>query len=170
MQALQYYPARVDFCGNASRYTGRPTPPFASYHHRDAALSLPQGVLGQAITSATPYSGRNYPAIYRGSIWFTDHPQGWIQAVWPNAARTESRGTTKIMRNLYSVVSIEQSNDAYGGDLFFLNLQAGQLVRLQYDITKPYAEVTLTIHTRVLTIKLISPMHSRMHAPPKVRI
>ena len=141
LPAPGYYANRPDFCKDVATLIGTPRWPLLDFSHLDAADSYPVGLNGNAITSVTTYVGKSYPPAYQGAVFISDHSRGWVSTFWLDFEKRHLDANVMLNPNAVSAVTIESSPAIYNEDLFYLNLNAGQLRRIGYGNAPPVAEV-----------------------------
>ena len=96
---------------------------------------------GAAIVGGPFYTATNYPVKYRGSMFFADYVQGFIQRLSFDANNNVS-GVQSFATNVNSPVHIEQGPD---GLLYYLSIAAGEIRRVKFSGTAPSAAASSTL-------------------------
>lgn len=134
-----YYAAKTPFCQDPSTLLGNMRWPLLDFSHLDAGNSYPVGYNGNAITSVTMYVGQSYPPIYQGAVFITDHSRGWVSSFFLDFENQQLNSQVMFNANAASAITIESSPAVYNFDLFYLNINAGQLRRIAYGNAPPVA-------------------------------
>jgi glucose/arabinose dehydrogenase/PKD repeat protein len=106
--------------------------PYFRYHHNDLVLPndvCPKGGSSVAGVSFAFYEGGNYPADYRGALFFADYTRRCIWAIPPG-----SNGLPDLSKRRTFVSGAAQPVDVQigpGGDLFYVDL-GGTIRRIRY--------------------------------------
>ncbi len=95
---------------------------------------------GAAIVGGTFYSATNYPVKYRGSLFFADYVQGFIQRLVFDANNNVS-SSQSFATNINSPVHLEQGPD---GLLYYLSIVGGEIRRIKFSGTAPSAAASMT--------------------------
>lgn len=95
---------------------------------------------GAAIVGGPFYTATNYPVKYRGSMFFADYVQGFIQRLAFDANNNIS-GVQSFATNVNSPVHIEQGPD---GLLYYLSIASGEIRRVKFSGTAPSAAASST--------------------------
>ena len=95
---------------------------------------------GAAIVGGTFYSATNYPVKYRGSLFFADYVQGFIQRIVFDANNNVS-SVQSFATNINSPVHLEQGPD---GLLYYLSIVGGEIRRIKFSGTAPSAAASMT--------------------------
>lgn len=112
---------------------GGQTDPYHPYRHGASVVAgdgCPTNT-GSSITGLAFEDGTsNYPAEYRGALFFADHSRGCIWAMQRGASGQPD--PTRIVPIANGVAGPVQLLAGPGGDLFYLTLGGGQLRRISY--------------------------------------
>ena len=84
----------------------------------------------QAITAVTLYRGANFPAEYRGALFFGDYTQGWIKVMKPGANGLPDPANVSNFIDTGATPGDLQVGP--GGELFYVNLFAGTVRMVRY--------------------------------------
>ena len=106
------------------------TPPIHNY---------PRGA-GAAIVGGPFYTGTNYPVKYRGSLFFADYVQSFIQRIVFDANNNVS-SIQSFATSVNSPVHLEQGPD---GLLYYLSIAGGEIRRIKFSGTAPTAAASMT--------------------------
>ncbi|MDQ1534087.1 MAG: hypothetical protein QOF28_1848, partial [Actinomycetota bacterium] len=130
-----YDSLNLDIC-NTLYASGNAMPPYYAYSHYSVVVpgdSCPIG--GSSITGGAfyPMSGGNYPAKYRGSLFFADYTR---RCIWVMLKGTNGLPDPKMVEKFavgtsgaYSPVDLVSGP---GGDLFYVDLGGGTIRRISY--------------------------------------
>ena len=107
------------------------TSPYFTYNHSAhivANETCPTG--SSSITGLSFYTGSNYPASYKGALFFGDHSR---KCIWAMLAGANGDPDPNQRQNFVSgTVDPVQLVSGPGGDLFFVDLTGGKIHRVQY--------------------------------------
>ncbi|MBS1811906.1 MAG: PQQ-dependent sugar dehydrogenase [Acidobacteria bacterium] len=95
--------------------------------------------VGQAIIGGPVYSATQFPAAYRGNMFFSDYSSQWIKRLVFDASGNVSNVQT-FATGTGGIVSMEQGRD---GALYYIVLETGQVRRIRYA-SAPTAAITAT--------------------------
>jgi glucose/arabinose dehydrogenase len=122
--------ATADLC--ASLYANRTaTGPYYEYNHNAHVVpgeSCPTG--GSSITGLAFYNGGSYPSSYDGALFFGDHTRNCIWAMLPGSNGLPD--PTKIETFVAPAGHPVDLEIGPGGDLFYVDLDDGQIHRITY--------------------------------------
>ena len=93
------------------------------------------------VANCARYVGQSYPPIYHGAVFVSDHSRGWVSAFFLDLENSYLNSKVMFNPTAVSAVTIESSPAVYNFDLFYFNLNAGQLRRIQYGNAPPVAAV-----------------------------
>lgn len=110
--------------------------PRLSWSHADPALVRPEGLSAQGFTGSTAlmgafYEGTRYPANLRSRIFFGDFAGGWIRTGVLNTTGDGLLQVEGFASGIPGMVAL--SADPSSGDLYYLSIYNGSLVRLVYN-------------------------------------
>lgn len=107
------------------------TPPVITWPHSGSNDSYPfLGIVGRAATGAALHSGLNYPAEYRGLLYFCEYGNSWIKGV-----RLDENGMPMELVNFGSGMGnpVELRVDPVSRDLFYISYANSRIYRFSYD-------------------------------------
>lgn len=116
----EYDAANLALCESLYSAGGQQSP-YYTYSHNGGTGS---------ITGLSFYQSGNYPAEYRGALFFTDFSKEWIKVMLPgsNGLPASNNIKTFIPTNAPSTHLTTGPN----GDIFWLDLKRGELHRIEY--------------------------------------
>lgn len=83
-----------------------------------------------SVTGGSFYAGTSYPDEYRGAYFYADFVSGWMKDVRIDESGSSSGAPVDFASNANGPVAIKPGP---AGDLFYLALTAGTLLRIVYD-------------------------------------
>lgn len=109
------------------------TAPYYYYSHNGGTAS---------ISGLAFYPGGNYPAEYKGALFFTDYSQNWLKAMQTGGADRPNPALVKTVIDTGMTAVDVQAGP--GGDIFYANFVDGTVHRLVYNSanTPPVARAT----------------------------
>ena len=124
-----YDGANLDNC--ESLYSGAaPTAPFHTYDHDAKVVGSDACATGSSAISGVAFEdGSNYPADHDGALYFSDAARGCI---WVMKRGGADPAPTQISQFVGAAGQVVQLAVGPGGDLFYLDLEGGQLHRVVY--------------------------------------
>lgn len=143
----------LDLTACESLYTGAgQTKPYYTYHHKSEVVAgdgCPVG--GSSISGIAFEDSSDYPAAYRGALFFADSSRGCIWTMPIGSDGQPDRGGIRPFA--VGVVRPVQLLIGPDGDLFYIALDVGQLRRISYGRPTAVAsadptsgDVPLTVH------------------------
>ena len=93
---------------------------------------------GTTIIGGPIYNATQFPAQYRGNLFFADYSNNWIRRLTFDASNNVT-GAVPFATNVEGVVSLELGPD---GALYYVSFPTGQIRRIRYAISTPVAEAT----------------------------
>jgi glucose/arabinose dehydrogenase len=129
---------------------GEPTaPPFFYYSHGQSVVPDDECPIefGSALGGISFYEGNEFPAAYKGALFFTDAVRGCVWVMFPGAdGKPDPTTTTRFMREnrIYPAVDIEEGP---GGELYYADLSGdeqgapGAIHRITYSLGAPKARL-----------------------------
>ncbi|MGC4806178.1 PQQ-dependent sugar dehydrogenase [Micromonospora sp. DT233] len=128
-----YDGANLDICENL--YTGPgQTAPYYAYDHAAPVVpneTCPTGGSSVGGLAFHPASGGNYPAAYRGALFFSDYSRNCIWAMLPDAP-----GGLPVAANRQTFAAAASSPvdlaTGPGGDLYYVDIGGGTIRRIRY--------------------------------------
>jgi glucose/arabinose dehydrogenase len=125
------------------------TEPFFTYSHRQNVVPEDECPMesGSAITGISFYEGEEFPAKYKGALFFADSVRGCMWVMYPGAdGRPDPSTTERFMREgrIYPGVKIAEGP---GGDLYYADLLGeeglgeGSIHRITFSKTAPTARL-----------------------------
>jgi glucose/arabinose dehydrogenase len=122
---------------------GTATGPYYAYNHSAQVVpgeSCP--TMGSSITGLAFYTGGTYPASYNGALFFGDHTRNCIWAMLPGAnGLPDPTNIQTFVADAGHPVDLEIGP---GGDLFYVDLDDGQIHRITYTIPPSAPSPTTT--------------------------
>ncbi len=119
-----YYNNPFGQCHDASMFTK----PLIWWNHTDPKNI---GYVGCASAGVCIYNGTEYPAKYKGRLFYADYANSWIRSVpFSNDQPTQSELFLGVANNPVDIVS-----DPGNGDLWFISLWTGQVNHVRYTKT-----------------------------------
>lgn len=98
------------------------TAPYYSYEHDGQSTS---------ITGTEFYTGTTYPAKYKNALFFADYSRGYIKAMLPGVnGLPDTQNIETIVDSGTNVVELQKGPN---GDIFYVDLNAGEVHRLVYN-------------------------------------
>jgi glucose/arabinose dehydrogenase len=133
-------------------YAGEPTStslPFFNYSHKQTVVPDDECPTesGSAVSGLSFYEGSQFPAEYKGALFFADAVRGCIWAMFPGSDGNPDPSTTvRFLRegNVYPGVKISEGPDGY---LYYANLLSdegvgdGEIHRIAYRPNSPTARL-----------------------------
>lgn len=105
--------------------------PFYAYHHSAKVVPVDSCPTGSSAVSGIAFEdGSNYPADYDGALFFADAARGCIWVMKRGGGTNPS--ASQISQFVGGAGQVVQIVVGPGGDLFYLDLGAGQLHRVVY--------------------------------------
>ncbi|HEX4946588.1 MAG TPA: PA14 domain-containing protein, partial [Blastocatellia bacterium] len=95
---------------------------------------------GSSIVMGPFYTGTKYPAKFRNSLFFADFVQGFIRRAVFDASNNLT-SVESFATGVESPVHLEQGLD---GNLYYMNIAAGELKRIRFSGSAPLATATAT--------------------------
>jgi glucose/arabinose dehydrogenase len=129
---------------------GEPTaPPFFYYSHGQSVVPEDECPIefGSALGGISFYEGNEFPAAYKGALFFTDAVRGCVWVMFPGAdGKPDPTTTTRFMREsrIYPAVDIEEGP---GGAFYYADLSGdeqgapGAIHRITYSPGAPKARL-----------------------------
>lgn len=105
-----------------------------SWHHIDADLSLPPVLRGNSSTGGCFYTGTRYPAAYQGAFFMGELGLDWIKVARVSPADS-LLGVEDFADGTMGPVEI--APHPVTGDLLYLAIYTGELLRIRYTPTPP---------------------------------
>jgi glucose/arabinose dehydrogenase len=128
----------MDMCRSLYADTAAPaTPPYDAYNHASTLGSADTCTTGggSSAISAIAFTGANsnYPAGYRGALFFGDHSRDciWVERVGTNGLPSRSKLRTFVDDSDHPA-PVDLETDPASGDLFYVNIYAGAVRRISY--------------------------------------
>ena len=108
---------------------GTITHPITYWHHSNANLSFPTGVIGATVIGGAFYVGNKYPSQYQGRYFFGDYTQGFIKALTVDAGDNYV-SQADFGSSMGGIVDIGYNpNDQY---LYYINIFNGSVMRVRH--------------------------------------
>jgi PKD repeat protein len=106
-----------------------PSAPALTWHHADSTLSIPYGLVGNCASGTAFYTGTNYPAQYRGRLFFSDYGAGWMRV-----ATLDTAQRLVALQDFASGLDgpVDLAPDPLSHDLVYVSIYAGQVRRIRY--------------------------------------
>ena len=102
---------------------------------RQPLVKWPHPTGTASVTGGAFYTGTSYPEQYRGAYFYGDYSLGFLRTLRVDANNTLlSSGGPDFATNVEGAVDIETGPD---GDIYYLAILTGQLVRIRYDTPPP---------------------------------
>jgi hypothetical protein len=129
---------------------GEPTaPPFFYYSHGQSVVPEDECPIefGSALGGISFYEGSEFPAAYKGALFFTDAVRGCVWVMFPGAdGKPDPTTTTRFMREsrIYPAIDIEEGPE---GKLYYADLSGdeqgapGAIHRISYSPGAPKARL-----------------------------
>lgn len=118
------------------------TSPYFTYQHSDHIVpggSDPTGA--SSSTGLAFYNGGTYPAAYNGALFFADYSRAEIYVMYAGPTGLPDVNTRQIFPT--STVGAVDLKIGPGGDLFYIDLNAGRIVRVSANVSHaPQAVIT----------------------------
>jgi glucose/arabinose dehydrogenase len=125
-----YDGANLDRCESLYAGGGH-TPPLHSYNHSAKVASTDTCPTGSSSISGIAFEdGSNYPADYDGALFFADASRGCIWVMKRGGGANPA--PSQISQFVGGAGQVVQVLTGPGGDIFYLDLAAGQLRRVVY--------------------------------------
>jgi glucose/arabinose dehydrogenase len=122
----------VDLNSCESLYGGGQTAPFYRYQHNAAVVSGDACATGSSSVSGIAFEGAsNYPSDYDGALFFADASRGCVWVMKRGSGADPS--PTQISRFIGGAGQPVQVVTGPGGDIFYVDLEAGQVRRIVYN-------------------------------------
>jgi glucose/arabinose dehydrogenase len=130
---------------------GEPTaPPFFYYSHGQSVVPDDECPIefGSALGGISFYEGDEFPAAYKGALFFTDAVRGCVWVMFPGAdGKPDPTTTTRFMREnrIYPAIDIEEGP---GGGFYYADLSGdeegapGAIHRISYSPGAPKARIS----------------------------
>lgn len=128
----EYNAANTPLC-NALYTKNSITQPYYYYSHNGGTAS---------ISGLAFYPGGNYPAQYKGALFFTDYSRNWLKAMLTGGADRPNAGMVQtVIDTGMTAVDVQAG---LGGDIFYADFVNGTVHRLVYNSsnTPPVARMT----------------------------
>ncbi|MGH3715574.1 MAG: PQQ-dependent sugar dehydrogenase [Micromonosporaceae bacterium] len=128
-----YDGANLNLCENLYAGAGQ-TAPYFTYNHGSKVVpneTCPSG--GSSISGVAfhPASGGEYPANYRGALFFSDYNRDCIWAMLPGTnGLPNPANIVTFVAGASNPVDLEAGP---GGDLFYVNIEGGTIQRVRYN-------------------------------------
>lgn len=101
-----------------------------AWHRTDGSQSIPKGPTGQCVSGAAFYTHGNYPAVYHGGYFVTDHTASWLRFAQVNAS-DELVSFNDFGTRGGKIVDVE--THPVTGDVYYLALFAHKIFRIRYE-------------------------------------
>ncbi len=104
--------------------------PVYYWHHSNANLSLPTGLMANAIVVGDIYTGFRYPQSYNDRIFYSDYTRGWI------ASSAVSTGNSLSDHQVFATGAgavVDVRFDPVSSYVYYVDVAAGQVWRLRHD-------------------------------------
>ena len=152
-----YDAANLDICEKLYAGAGftAVTPPYYTYSHSQPVVAnetCPVG--GSSISGLAFYGQGTYPSQYHGALFFADYSRDCIWAMLPGAS-----GLPDPTRRLTFVAGASnpvQLTIGPSGDLFYVDLTGGRIMRVQYKAPKAVAAATPSSGSAPLAVSFTS--------------
>jgi len=106
------------------------TPPAVHWHHREANLSNPQGLLGACIMAGTFYTDNRYPAQYRHAFFVLDYEADWLKVAQVDA----NDNVTNLIDFATGIIGMaDMEADPLTGDLFYADVDLHFVKKITYN-------------------------------------
>jgi glucose/arabinose dehydrogenase len=107
------------------------TRPFHTYHHNDEVAPGDGCSVGSSSISGIAFEdGSNYPAEYDGALFFADAARGCVWAMLRDGADPSGSRISRFVGGGGAIVKLLSGP---GGDIFYVDLVAGQIRRVTYN-------------------------------------
>lgn len=93
---------------------------------------------GTTVISGPIYNATQFPAKFRGNLFFADYSENWVRRLTFDANNNVT-GAVNFATNVEGVVSLEEGPD---GALYYVSFPTGQIRRIRYTISTPVAEAS----------------------------
>ena len=126
------------------------TAPFYTYNHNAKVVTnetCPTG--SSAIAGLAFYGNGAYPAQYHGALFFADYSRDCIWAMLPAGGVPDANNRLTFVAGASNPV---QLTIGPGGDLFYVDLNGGRIMRVQYKAPDAVATATPTSGAAPLTV------------------
>jgi glucose/arabinose dehydrogenase len=130
---------------------GSVTAPFYAYNHNATIVTgetCPSG--SSSIAGLTFYSAGAYPTQYHGALFFADYSRDCIWAMLPNASGVPDPNQRRTF--VAAASNPVQLTIGPSGDLFYVDLNGGRIMRIQYKAPDAVATATPTSGAAPLTV------------------
>jgi glucose/arabinose dehydrogenase len=125
-----YDGTNLDICEQLYAQPGVARNPYYTYTHQVPVVSGETCDPGNSdITGLAFYEGGNYPAQYDGALFFADYSRDCIWAMLPGGNGLPSTSSVITFDTAANPVDLQIGP---GGDLFYVNIEQGQIRRIQY--------------------------------------
>ena len=105
-------------------------PPAIHWHHREANLSNPQGLLGACIMAGTFYTGNSYPAQYRHAFFVLDYEADWLKVAQVDA----NDNVTNLIDFATGIIGMaDMEADPLSGDLYYADVDLHLVKKITYS-------------------------------------
>lgn len=124
------------------------TPPTLYWHHREANLSNPQGLLGACVMAGIFYTGNRYPAQYRHAFFMVDYEADWLKVAQVDA----SDHVTNLIDFATGIIGMaDMEADPLTGDLYYPDVDLHLVKKITYsgpaENAPPVAAILATPNT-----------------------
>ncbi len=131
------------------------TPPFYAYRHSEQVVAnetCPTG--GSSLSGLAFYGQGTYPAQYRGALFFADYSRNCIWAMLPGASGLPDRN--QRLTFIAGASNPVQLTIGPSGDLFYVDLTGGRIIRVQYKAPTAVATATPSSGSAPLAVSFSS--------------
>jgi glucose/arabinose dehydrogenase len=152
VQQFQFKTLGLNVCKQLYEEPQRVSNPFFYYSHGSSVVPGDECPIesGSALGGISFYEGNEFPAAYKGALFFADTVRGCVWVMFRGAnGRPDPNTTTRFLREgkIYPAVDIEEGPE---GNLYYADLLGdeeggnGSIHRITYDPGAPTARLTAT--------------------------
>lgn len=145
--------ANLDLCEQLYGTANAVSPPQFTYRHGSKIVPDEACDPGSSsITALAFYGGTKYPEKYRGALFFGDYSRKCAWVMLPGADGTPDASKVELFASgLPRPVDFQVGP---GGDIFYADIEGGEIRRLQYLVPVAQATATPTAGTPPLVVSL----------------
>ena len=142
----------LDICENLYSEVGAASAPVLTYAHSQSVVTGDGCSTGSSSISGMAFYGTGeYPAAYRGALFFADYSRHCMWVMYPGAGGDpDPSNRAAFASNAAGPVDLQVGP---GGDLFYADLDGGTIRRIRYlrptavaDASPPYGPLPLTVN------------------------
>ena len=132
----------LNICANlyAAGASAVKSPVYAYAHSQKIVAGESCSTGSSSITGLAFYTGTSYPSTYQKALFFTDYSRQCIWTMLPNANGDPNPANRQTFE--FGAASPVQLTIGPGGDVFYVDINAGKIHRIEYFV--PSAAITAT--------------------------